>query len=313
MVRKIIKISGLFIILIFIGGEIAGRMYGLCSFPLYIESAAFEYIHAPNQDLSIYGNKFKTNAFSMRSEAITEQDTNVILLIGDSVVNGGNLTDQDSLASTILEKKLSIETQKTIRVLNISAGSWGPDNAAAYISQYGLFHAKMICLVFSSHDAYDNMQHEKIVGIHPQFPNKQPLLAWHKIIERGVPFIKGMFSSRDSSNKLNKELGITEAHDFNSGFSYFFKIANEKKIPLLFYLHCTPDELNDNQLYHSGLTIIDTLKANKIEYINEIEKGISMNSFRDDIHYNAYGQRFLADRLFSKFKKIIINDNLTSK
>lgn len=38
-------------------------------------------------------------------------------------------------------------------MLNISAGSWGPDNCAAYLKHYGLFGAKAMSLLVSSHDA----------------------------------------------------------------------------------------------------------------------------------------------------------------
>ena len=85
-----------------------------------------------------------------------------ILVFGDSVLNGGSLTDHKKLATTLLEKSLQKSCDPLIRVLNISAGSWGPDNAFSYLKKHGDFNASAIVLFFSSHDAHDNMYHEKI-------------------------------------------------------------------------------------------------------------------------------------------------------
>lgn len=124
------------ILLLFLAGltEIILRYkYGFCNAPLYISDPDFEYIYAPNQNAKRFGNVIQTNSLSMRSKEVSPSDSLVILLIGDSVVNGGNLTDQDSIATTILEKRFVKKYGKKIRVLNISAGSWGPDNIAAFL------------------------------------------------------------------------------------------------------------------------------------------------------------------------------------
>lgn len=62
----------------------------------------------------------------------------IVLGLGDSVINGGVLTDQDSLATTRLSELLSKLIRKKVQVLNVSAGSWGPDNCEAYLNRYPL-------------------------------------------------------------------------------------------------------------------------------------------------------------------------------
>lgn len=70
--------------------EVSLRMFwGLGDPPLYISDAEFEYIYAPNQDLVRFGNRVYVNAFSMRSRELNETDSIRILVIGDSIVNGG--------------------------------------------------------------------------------------------------------------------------------------------------------------------------------------------------------------------------------
>ncbi|TLV02667.1 hypothetical protein [Dyadobacter luticola] len=158
--------------------------FGFCNSPLYISDPDFEYIYAPNQDVKRFGSTLRTNHFSMRNEEIAPSDSIVILLIGDSVVNGGSLTDQDSIASTILERRFLKDYHKKVRVLNISAGSWGPDNVAAYLKKFGTFKAKLMCLVTSSHDAHDIMSHISPVGVDPGMPNKQYKVALYELWDR---------------------------------------------------------------------------------------------------------------------------------
>ena len=185
MLLKIIKKTALAVLLFIIITELILRyVFGFCNAPLYLEDPDFEYIYAPNQSHFRFRNVVRTNEESMRSDSISASDTTVILLIGDSVINGGNPTDHNELASTILEKNLTEKLGRKIRVLNISAGSWGPDNAFAFLKKKGTFNADMICLVASSHDAYDNMSFNKIVGIFPNYPNKQYKIAIYEFYER---------------------------------------------------------------------------------------------------------------------------------
>ena len=185
----------LIVICLLLGSEILLRIvWGFGNPMLYVPDKDFEYIYAPNQEVTRFSNKICTNEYSMRSLPLADNDSIRILKIGDSVVNGGSLTDQDSLASTILENDLSEEFKCKVRVLNISAGSWGPDNAFAYVKKYGIFKAKLMILVFSSHDLYDVMQHEAILGLDPAMPVKKPPFAIAEVVERYLlPRMKSFF------------------------------------------------------------------------------------------------------------------------
>ena len=99
--------------------------FGFCDAPLSIESDRYEYIFAPNQNRHRFGNHIIYNSYSQRSQ---EPDSNktIVLGLGDSVINGGVQTDHGDLATTIA-------SNDTLQILNISAGSWGPDNCAAYL------------------------------------------------------------------------------------------------------------------------------------------------------------------------------------
>lgn len=139
--------------------------------PLYAASDKYEYMALPNQSGVRLGNRYYYNAFSMRSDEVNP-NVKHILGLGDSVIYGGVQTDQDSLATSLFSAETGMQ------MLNISAGSWGPDNCAAYLKEKGMFKAKGIFLLVSSHDAHDNMDFTPVVGVHPSYPDKQYFVLW---------------------------------------------------------------------------------------------------------------------------------------
>ena len=304
--KRIIKKVFLIILITLFIGEIVGRYFGLHQYPTHISSKKFEYIHAPSQDRFIYRNKFSTNEFSMRSNPITEKDTSVVLLIGDSVINGGTLTDQDNLASTILEHILSKNLNQSIRVLNISASSWGPDNAAEYIKEYGLFDADAIILVVSSHDAYDNMTHVEIVNKHPQFFTENYKLALGNLMERAWYKLKQSILNKNNPRKTkNADLMINQAKIFNVGFEYFKNLTVQQDIPFVIYLHPTLKEFNTQTINDNGKKIIEFANQNDIDIIEELHTSLKAEHYRDHIHYSEKGQNHLAKNLLPKITHLI--------
>ena len=155
------------------------QVWGFANAPLYFESDSYEYMACPNQDGYRFGNHYHYNSYSQRSEE-PDSTKKIVLGLGDSVLFGGVLIDQDTIATSLF----TVETG--IQMLNISAGSWGPDNCAAYLREKGMFGAKAMFLLVSSHDAHDNMNFQKVVGVHPSYPDKNYLLAWGELLGRYV-------------------------------------------------------------------------------------------------------------------------------
>lgn len=180
MVRLKKKYYIAILLTIFFATEVSLRQFwGFANAPLYNESQSYEYMARPNQDGYRFGNHYHYNAYSQRSEE--PDSTKVIVLgLGDSVLFGGVLTDQDSIATSLFSAETGVQ------MLNISAGSWGPDNCAAYLKEKGLFGARAMFLLVSSHDAHDNMDFKEVVGKHASYPDKQYLLAWGELIGRYV-------------------------------------------------------------------------------------------------------------------------------
>jgi len=117
---------------ILLTGEAFSRWYlGLGDPPLTVRDPEIEYMFAPNQDVRRFGNRVAYNAWSMRSDPVAPRKPHPrefrMLVMGDSVINGGALTDQTRLATTLAQARLSSSDHPAF-VGNVSAGSWGPEN-----------------------------------------------------------------------------------------------------------------------------------------------------------------------------------------
>lgn len=279
----------------FVAGEVLLRMcWGLCDAPLYRTSEKFEYMACPNQDGQRFGCHYHYNSYAQRSEEPDSAKT-IVLGLGDSVLFGGVMIDQDSIATSLFSRETGMQ------MLNISAGSWGPDNCAAYIEQHGLFGAKAMFLLVSSHDAYDTMDFTPVVGVSVSYPDRQYLSAWGELIGRYVwPRTVGRWTGRraksDPDQKVLDGVGIRKGgKEFNPGFARLKQIADEAAIPFYICLHADKQEQKEGQYNEQGREIIDWCRQHDVRLILEIDEGLTADMFRDGIHTNVKGQRFEAD------------------
>ena len=217
--------------------------------------------------------------------------------------------DQDSLASTLFSEETGMQ------MLNISAGSWGPDNCAAYLKENGTFGASAMILVCSSHDAFDVMTHVPVVGVVPTYPDRQYKLAWAELIDRYiVPRIRMMFwrtkvkLDPDQQVVKNIEFKNTVRQKsvlFDKGFDQLLEIAREKNIPMVIYLHAEQDEVKAGSYNEMGQMIIKWAAAHGVRLVEGLKAGEKENMYHDKIHFNEVGQRFLATQLVYIINKII--------
>lgn len=286
------------ILLLLVALEMTLRLvWGFGKMPLYAASDEWEYMTLPNQSGRRLGNKFYFNHFGMRSEEVDSTKKHVLGL-GDSVINGGVQTDQDSLATSLFSAETGTQ------MLNISAGSWGPDNCAAYLRHYGLFDAKGFFLVVSSHDAHDNMDFTPVVGVHPSYPNKQYCCAIAEVLCRyAYPRFANKFLKHsqgkqelDPDQKVLAGVGIDKKGKvFNPGFVQLKQMADSVKIPFVVFLHADAEECKEGKYNSQGKEIIAWCERNHVRLIKDLDCGFAPTDYRDGIHLNAHGQRKLAN------------------
>jgi hypothetical protein len=273
------------------------RAYGFAHAPLYYASDKYEYMCLPNQDGIRFGNHYHYNSFSQRSDEPDSTRT-IVLGLGDSVIYGGVQCDQDDIATSLFTRETGIQ------MLNISAGSWGPDNCAAYLRAYGLFGAKALFLVVSSHDAHDNINFQPVVGVHPSYPDRQYTLAWAELWDRYLlpRYILPHFSRHTDPQPLDPDQQVLAGTGirkdgliFNPGFDQLKTLADTVGIPLLVYLHADRDELTAQAYNDQGREIIQWCAQNDVPLIRELDYHLTPDDYRDGIHLSAHGQRRLAD------------------
>ena len=274
-------------------------VFGFCDAVLYQPSPAYEYIAQPNQHRYRFFSHIDYNSYSQRSEEPDFTKT-IVLGLGDSVIFGGTMLDQDSIATTLFSKETGMQ------MLNISSGSWGPDNCAAYLKEKGTFGAKAMVLVCSSHDAFDVMSHIPVVGIYPNYPDKQYKLAIWEVVDRYLlPRIKVYFRGKQLLDpdaqvveKVKSDEGVAKkALNFDPGFDQLLQISEEKHIPFFIYLHPEVCEVMSRKYKEGGLMIMEWAKTHHIKLIDGLNEGVTVDMYRDVIHLNEKGQRNLANSL----------------
>ncbi|MEZ9872025.1 hypothetical protein [Vibrio sp. 10N.261.51.C6] len=169
--------------------------------------------------------------------------------MGDFIINGGSLTDHENLATSIL-----FSEYKTI---NISSGSWGPENAIKYWQENSDINIKKLIMVFSSHDYYDYITGINVVGT-LNYPKKRPSLAiTDGFYNYFIPMLNSRLTSSDNLEKLNKSNADLT---LSSGWIEMIDYAQQKNIPLHVILHPDKQEVLSGNYNYFGRGIISFFK-----------------------------------------------------
>ncbi len=284
--KKILSCISVLLMIVLLAEFTLRIIWGFGKMPLYIKSSKYEYMYAPNQEMLRFGHYFYTNSYSQRS---SEPDSTkcIILGLGDSVINGGSQTDNDSLATNL------VTAETDFQMLNISAGSWGPDNCAAYLDELGIFNAKAMFVLLSSHDFGDTMDFLPTVGVHESFPDEQYFCAIYEVWDRYVyPRLSSSSKKMDPDQRVLS--GIDKGNVFNDGWNQLKIIADRAQIPLIIILHAEQSELRKGEYNDKGVAIVAWADANNVRLVKDITY-LNEEHYRDNIHINNMGQRVIAD------------------
>lgn len=301
-IRRKIFLSLLMLCFILVSAEVFLRVYlGFCDTVLMREDVDYELIAAPNQNRFRFRNHIYYNAFSMRS---AEVDSNALKIVGfgDSVLNGGTLTEQDSLATTLLSDILSGKYAKKVQFLNISSAKWGVKHFYHYLKKEGNFQAKHIFIFLSGGQIYNKMTFQKVVGVNEDFPNKQYKLAlfelWEKYIFPAIILkFKSLSSKNDSQKQIRKLPPIPFQTEWKENLIQLSHYAKENNIPISLYFHANLSELQAGKYDETSQFMVNFAQENGIEVIQDLQNGLQETDFRDHIHLSEKGQRNMAFRI----------------
>ncbi|MUL37286.1 SGNH/GDSL hydrolase family protein [Gloeocapsopsis dulcis] len=294
--------------------EIALRLaFGLGNPVLSQADADTGYRFQPNQKLSRFGKTIEYNQYSQRSEPITlekPQGTLRILMIGDSVLNGGNPTDQSQILSELFKAKLST-SQDSTQVLNASAGSWGIGNQLGYLRKFGTFQADAVILQIGTHDLIQPKSTSERVGRDPNYPNQAPLLAIQELVSRyALPKTTRLLKLNSSSTEIPEVASNQQKLQFEQNMESFKNIVNRlrtENIPV-FVLY-TPNRADLLPNFNSPpykSEFFQLLKSLEIPVIDthtnwsNLPPATVVTYFRDQVHLSVAGNQAAAELLFQQ-------------
>ena len=122
------------------------------------------YKNGPNLSLDLYGTRINTNSLGLRHDALELQGEDSkyrILFLGDSVVFGVGVNDEDTLAVQLeerLSKHKSRSVEKSIEVMNMGTISYNTEQELIQYKSVGaLLKPNLVLLMFSSNDIEPKM------------------------------------------------------------------------------------------------------------------------------------------------------------
>lgn len=293
-------------------GEIIARHFlGLGTPPLSVSHPSIEYMLKPNQDVYRFGNRFIVNQFGMRTEPFASKKGTGefrVMVFGDSVINGGNLTDQPDLATSLVKVVLTKRGYENVVIGNISAGSWGPGNWLAYAKEYGFFDADVVVLLISSHDYADNPTFQPLdKNTHPTVT---PVSAFLEGVERYLPRYLPIWGVKTDLNEIDKfELSVNdrEAQRGLEDLKNFLALAKEKSRTVVVLQHLEKSEIDEGSVkpgHRYIKAVCDQLGIAPMSlepyFRHLIESGA--NPYRDNIHPNERGQRLIAEAIVANLR-----------
>jgi hypothetical protein len=297
--RRLILFSAIVLVGLFVGGEIFARLVlGLGTPPLSVRSDAYEYMFKPSQDVKRFGNRVVINEYGMRSDTAPQSDaTKVILVFGDSVLNGGNLTDQNALATSILQDRLRASGED-VYVGNVSAGSWGPANMRGWLETYGDLGAETMIYVLSSHDWYDLPTFKPLDPM--THPVKPPASALLEGAQRYLPRFLPKFGAGEVVVPAPGVPMDEDGPNAREDLAWLLEYSAARGQRVCLVQHLTQSELkNGIQSGHEEISATFGSEQTRLilqDFMSASSVGRDMH-YRDDIHISDEGQSALAKAL----------------
>jgi len=280
--RSLIAFAGLSVAL-FLAAEASTRIFGLTSFPIYIRDPKIGYYPAPNQS----GAFLRRNRWFINDRGFENDRPFVVshpsaMLVGDSVVYGGNPVDYEQRIEAIATKKWKG------RIWVASAGGWSLLNEIAFLHthMHELNSVDRLIFILNNGDFGPPAAWTGELA----FPTRRPSVATLYLFRRYIlphPSELPMISVED--DKASQSLWSAE----------FSKLLMTTHAPITIILYPDQNDLKDGALWNSDTAAIRRYVAahsNRMA-ITDLRADPRWNKslYRDSIHPNLIGNKFLAE------------------
>lgn len=270
--------------------------------PLYIADPKVEYMMAPSRTYHRFYAVSTYNRWSMRSGEMGEKKADPrelrLLVIGDSVVNGGPQTDQAQLATELIAPNLSATSGRPVVVGNISCGSWGPPNMLAYLEKFGTFEADLAVIVLNHEDAADVPTFTPLTA---DFPTRTPVLALEEAVFRYLPMYLSSRGGAPAGPARSAEVLEKDTRAALDALRSMVERLRGAGVKVAVVLHAARGELRGEPFAGTG-RLSATLREMGVPIINDQQAMLGamsagQNPYRDEIHVLPAGQTVLAQMI----------------
>ncbi|MDZ7961488.1 MAG: SGNH/GDSL hydrolase family protein [Aulosira sp. DedQUE10] len=278
-------------------------LFGFGNPLIYIGEQHIGYLLAPNQRTRRFGNRIEINDYSMRSAPMSPTPapaTLRVLLLGDSIANGGWWTDQDNTISQLMMRSLaSAHTHKyaKVEVLNASANSWGPRNELAYLQKFGNFKAQAVVLLINTDDLFATAPTSLPVGRDRNYPARKPPLAvvevWQRYLSKQQPIPEITALQNEPGDRVGINL---------DAIAKIQALTRESHSQFLLVMTPLLREIGDpgsrDYEIQARQRLTDFTKAQQITYIDVLPRFNSTANvkalYQDHIHLNLQGNQLVS-------------------
>ncbi len=283
--------------------EMACRFLGLHT-PVLYERTSFGFRPVPNQDIRRFGNHIYYDPIGLRSTPVGTSPAAGslrLLFLGDSVINGGAMTDQADTLPFRLQRMMS-ERGVTTEVLNASSPGWAIGNEAGWLNRYGTLGAKYLVLTLNSFDLFQMPAPASTVGHHPSFPDKAPWLGVQELLTRYiVPQMLGRVQPADPGVDIGS-VSIDNTRAILGDLRWILLRARHQQTePVVVFVEPVGAmSMNDSTARAAKGMILELLKqlaVTTIETAQVIESAGGSALFRDGLHPNSQGNEIIASIL----------------
>ena len=279
--------------------ELGLRMFvGFGSPILYDRNPAYGYFTKPNQHTRRLFARTSTNSLGMRSPEFTvakPPGTLRLMFLGDSITYGTTQVNQDDIFVELVRKDLSSEFHRRVEEINASANAWAITNENAFLQSRGTYNSDCVLLVLNSGDLDQPFSDfSDVAGAQTARPVSaigelltRLLALWNHSSQHdaGTTIENDPATEQSNLQKLSNMANFTRTH--GSNFLLVFvpfrrEITQGAKSSAQYPLRQWAES--------EAVDLIDLTSA-----VSAYEtKAVTL---RDGVHFNALGNRLLADSL----------------
>lgn len=284
---RILRWFGVASLLLLVVAELGVRMAGMVDFPLYDANGRIGYVPKPGQHGSfLNSHDWEFNSLSMGAEAfLPRRDARNILLVGDSIVLGGNpFRQQDRLGPQLQSN------WPGSHIWPISAGSWALQNELTWLEDHSavLDQVDQVAFVLNNGD-FEEPSEWKCETTHPTHP---PLFALGYLFSKYVLDLSGCSHSASPFP--------VPFSDWRPRLAAFLGKARAKGKVVTFHLYPDKEENANRSVYHEWTQRrakeLSLAGASHIQVLFD-SRQLDSGFYRDGIHPTPAATALLASEI----------------